>query len=78
MLLSNFCKQAAQPQVDKYTNTQEHKYTGTQIHEACLVGCFRKTLFQENEKYNPPSNSLGVSLMRSKRIFDFDKVLGCL
>ena len=39
-----------------------------------ILGCFRKTLFWENEKYNPPRISLGVSLKESKRIFDFDKV----
>ena len=38
------------------------------------LGCFRKTLFQENQKYNPQSISLGVSLKRSTGIFDFDKV----
>ena len=38
------------------------------------LGCFRKTLFQKNKKRNPPSISLGVSLNRSKRIFDFDQV----
>ena len=38
------------------------------------LGCFRKTLFQENLKYNPSSISLGVSLEGSKRFFDFDKV----
>ena len=40
----------------------------------CTLGCFRKTLFQENWKYNPPRISLGVSLKGSKRIFNFDKV----
>ena len=40
----------------------------------CALGCFRKTLFQKNKKRNPPSISLGVSLNRSKRIFDFDQV----
>ena len=40
----------------------------------CWLGCFRKTLFRENQKYNPSSNSLGVSLKGSKRFFDFDKV----
>ena len=40
----------------------------------CRLGCFRKTLFRENQKYNPSSNSLGVSLKVSKRFFDCDKV----
>ena len=31
----------------------------------------KKTLFQENQKYNPPCISLGVSLKGPKRIFDF-------
>ena len=38
------------------------------------IGCFKKTLFQKNKKRNPPRISLGVSLNRSKRIFDFDQV----
>ena len=39
------------------------------------LGCFRKTLFKKKiKKRNPPSISLGVSLNRSKRIFDFDQV----
>ena len=40
----------------------------------CAVECFRKTLFRENQKYNPPRISQGVSLKGSKRIFDSDKV----
>ena len=32
----------------------------------CTLGCFRKTLFQENQKYNPTRISLGVSLKGSK------------
>ena len=44
------------------------------LNSECAVGCFRKTLFQENQKYNPPSISLGARLKESKRFFDFDKV----
>ena len=43
------------------------------------IRVFQKTkLFQENQKYNPPRISLGVSLKGSKRTFDFNKVYGCL
>ena len=35
------------------------------------LGCFRKTLFQENQKYNPSSISLGVSLKGFKSFFYF-------
>ena len=40
----------------------------------CALGCPRKTLFQKNKKRNPPLISLGVSVNRSKRIFDLDQV----
>ena len=33
----------------------------------CTLGCFRKTLFKENKKRNPPSISLELSLKGSKR-----------
>ena len=35
-------------------------------------GVSEKTLFQENQKLNPQSISLGVSLKESKMIFDID------
>ena len=38
------------------------------------LGCFKKTLFQTNKKRNPARISLGVSLNRSKRIFDLHQV----
>ena len=38
------------------------------------LGCFRKTLFRDYQKYNPPRISQGVSLRGSKMIFDSDKV----
>ena len=44
------------------------------LNEVWPIGCPRKTLFQKNKKRNPPRISLGVSLNRSKRIFDFDQV----
>ena len=34
----------------------------------------KKHFFQGNEKYSPPSISLGVTLKGYKRIFDFDNV----
>ena len=40
----------------------------------CILGCSKKTLFQNKNKRNPPRISLGVSLKGSKRIFDFDQV----
>ena len=42
----------------------------------CKVGCLKKKHFQENEKYNPPSICLGVSLKGFKRIFDSTKFWG--
>ena len=44
------------------------------LQKACAVGCFKKTLLKKNKKRNPPRISRGVSLNRSKRIFDFDQV----
>ena len=50
---------------------QEDLYPDTQADIPAItaaewsVGCFRKTLFQENSKYNPPNISLGVSLKGS-------------
>ena len=46
----------------------------TEFPQRCPLGCFKKTIFQKNKKRNPPRISLGVSLNRSKRIFDFDQV----
>ena len=50
----------------------------TIYYQPCVLGCFRKILVQVNQKYNPPSISLGDSLEGSKRIYNFDKVWGCL
>ena len=55
------CSQLAQELISKYKAPP-------------TLGCPRKTLFQKNKKRNPPRISLGVSLNRSKRIFDFDQV----
>ena len=54
--------------------------TSLKCYRACTghSGVSEKSLFKENQKQNPPSISLGVSLEGSKRMFDFDKVLGCL
>ena len=46
----------------------------TQESSLVAIRVFQKTLFQKNKKRNPPRISLGVSLNRSKRIFDFDQV----
>ena len=53
------CSQLAQELISKYKAPP-------------TLGCPRKTLFQKNKKRNPPRISLGVSLNRSKRIFDLD------
>ena len=44
--------------------------------KASTLGCFRKTIFQENQKYNPLCISLGVSLRGSKIIFILTKFRG--
>ena len=51
-----------------------HEGHSQEARSQCPVGCLRKTLFRENQKYNPSRISLGVILKGSKRFFDFDKV----
>ena len=59
---------------EKLNFAKVYNYINIKNYYSSTLGCPRKTLFQKNRKRNPPRISLGVSLNRSKRIFDLDQV----
>ena len=60
--------------VSSFLPKRRFRAWGHQVLTETVLRCFRKTLFKEHQKRNPPSISLEISLKGSKRIFDFDKV----